>query len=206
MIFVCYSHEDEVWRKRFKRTVSPLCRHVGIECWSDKDIRNGRNWRDQIDQSMKRTSVAVLFVSDSFLDSNFIMNEELPFFLNATKQKRVELFWVLINPCMWKQTQIEPLQAFFVDELKPLIEMSESGWRRTFCERPLINSKLGINGLTRDNSKLQVWPSPLVSKPKFSCTQATRSGTHKRRLDQAQSQPTAGSVTQLLNLVPSLKS
>jgi len=122
---------------------------------------------------MEDATAAVLLVSDNFLASDFIKNEELPFFLAAAKQKKVTILWVLLAPCLWKHTGLKPLQACCVNGLKPLIGMTEFEWKGTLCrlceeidkvirvaEKPIINQDLSGKFLERVQKNLQVLEKP----------------------------------------------
>jgi TIR domain len=173
MIFVSYSRKDEAWRKRFLVMAKPLERYQSIKFWSDRDIPAGMDWRAEIRQAMNDALVAVLLVSDNFLESEFIANEELPFFLDAAQKKKVAILWTLIAPCLWKKTRIKDIQACCVNEIEPLISMDEFGWKRnlcTLCERideivlaaetPKINLALNGRSLERVQRNLQVLAEP----------------------------------------------
>jgi hypothetical protein len=173
MIFVSYSHEDDKWRERFLKMSSPLVRYWDIEFWSDKKIKAGEDWHEKICSAMSRASIAVLLVSDNFLDSDFIANEELPFLLAEAAKKKVTILWVLITPCLWEKTRLKHIQAFYVNELKPLMDMSEHGWKDTLCklarridelervaETPVVNPALNGRALKQTEPKLQVLAKP----------------------------------------------
>jgi len=173
MIFVCYSRLDDVWRRRFLTMAKPLDRYEGIKIWSDREIQAGENWRGEIAKAMSRASIAVLLVSDNFLDSEFIAEEELPYFLDAAKANKVTVLWILLAPCLWKKTRLKEMQAFCVNELEPLIGMNEFAWKKSLCglceridevlrtaEIPVINKTLDGKSLPRVNRDLQVLAEP----------------------------------------------
>jgi hypothetical protein len=151
----------------------PLERYLDIKFWSDRDIKPGENWREEICRAMSRANIAVLLVSDNFLDSDFIANEELPFFLGEARKKMVTVLWILITPCLWEKTGLKDIQASCVNGLNPLLKMSEFEWREELCklarridelervaERPVINFSLNGRALSQKEPELQILAKP----------------------------------------------
>jgi TIR domain len=172
MIFVSYSQDDRKFCDAFIRMASPLTRYGGIRLWSDSDIQAGKSWKKEIDKALDATSVAVLLVTDSFLDSHFIQTVELPYFIAATKNRGIELMWVLVSDCLWKKTPLGSIQAAFrtakpIDFLsssqqktawRSVAERVDEAWKR--YERPEINTNLKDRAVNRRETNLR-----LLSKP-----------------------------------------
>ncbi len=97
-IFVSYSHHDAVWAQRFEKVLKPLVRSRRLRLWVDTDIRVGNRWHPEIIRAIGRSSVALLLVSVDFLDSDFIMDEELPTLIG----QGVRLASVLVGDCLWR--------------------------------------------------------------------------------------------------------
>lgn len=49
-----------------------------INSWDDTRIPEGEDWKHQIDVALDQAIAAVLFISQDFLSSDFIYQEELP--------------------------------------------------------------------------------------------------------------------------------
>jgi hypothetical protein len=172
MIFVSYSHADEVWRKRFETISKPLSIAESMVFWSDKKIKMGE-WEKQIEANMKDAVAAVLMVSYNFLASDYIVQKELPYLINATKTRGLKIIWAYLEPCDLKRfPQITKFQAMALGQLKPLAAMNQWEWKQTMLngcdlideflkdlERPLINSAIMGNSFPRI-ANLQ-----LLSKP-----------------------------------------
>ncbi len=91
--------------------LAPLAGKAVVEVWADTAIEPSQAWREEIDRALAATSIGVLLVSPSFLASDFIMKEELPYLVEAWRQRKVTLFWVLLYPCLYEQTPLADLQA-----------------------------------------------------------------------------------------------
>lgn len=152
MIFVSYSHADEPWRKRFETVSKPLSRAESMVFWSDRNIKIGE-WEKQIEAAMLGAVAAVLLVSDNFLASNYIVDKELPYLIQASKTRGLKIVWANLEPCDLKRfPQITKFQAMTLGDLKPMAAMNQWEWKQTMLkgcdliddflkdlERPSIN-------------------------------------------------------------------
>ena len=84
LYFVSYAHEDRDWRTLlFERSIGTTLGDCLV--WSDEQLRGGVQWREEIHDQLGRCSVAVLLVSQHFLDSEFIARDELPAILDRAE-------------------------------------------------------------------------------------------------------------------------
>src|ERR1041385_1795083 len=90
---------------------APLQRYGGINVWSDTDIAIGSKWQSTIRNSLDKAAVAVLLVSRHFLESKFISEVELPYILNAWRQRGLKVLWVMVSHCLYEETPLEAIQA-----------------------------------------------------------------------------------------------
>jgi hypothetical protein len=110
---VCYSHFDRKWLEAFQRVLKPLVRERVIDLWTDTRIEAGQRWRDEIGKSLKRAKVAVLLVSQDFLASDFIAQEELPLLLKHAVGDGLKIIWVAISASVYQDTVlVTPATAF----------------------------------------------------------------------------------------------
>jgi hypothetical protein len=79
-IFVSYAHEDIEWCRRVVDELKILetSHELSILVFWDETIEPGADWEKRILDAIDRCAVAVLLVSKSFLDSEFIKTKELP--------------------------------------------------------------------------------------------------------------------------------
>lgn len=101
LVFVSYSRDDAEWVQVFQDLLEPLLDGLGMRVWVDARIRTGDDWSSEIDGAIARSAVALLLVSASFLDSDYIRNDELP----ALLAHRVRLAPILIGPCPYEAEQ-----------------------------------------------------------------------------------------------------
>ena len=126
-VFISYSHADHDWVVRLKRMMAPLLRGSGqkLRLWDDSQIDAGRKWREAIETALAQAKVALLLVSDHFLDSEFVMGEEVPKLLAAAEAEGVRVLWVSLSACLVEKTAIFQYQAVLPPS-RPLDQMAEA--------------------------------------------------------------------------------
>ncbi|MEA2692395.1 MAG: hypothetical protein QOJ16_1782 [Acidobacteriota bacterium] len=99
--------------------LAPLVRDGVVDVWWDGAIKPSQQWREEIEAALASARVAVLLVSPNFLASDFIVEEELSYLLEAARQRRVKILWALLAPCLYEQTPLQGFQALH-DLARPL--------------------------------------------------------------------------------------
>jgi hypothetical protein len=110
-VFISYAHEDTAWKNRFVSMLAPAVDQGSIGIWSDGEIPVGAKWASQIDDALASAAAALLLVTPSFLESDFIKDVELPRLLNLAKTQGVEVWWVPISPSLISSTPLKDIQA-----------------------------------------------------------------------------------------------
>lgn len=133
-VFISYSHLDEKWLTRIKRMLKPVLRNENnLIIWDDSRIEKGAMWRDEIDLALQTAKVAVLLVSDNFLNSEFINSVELPVLLEASEKEGLTVLWIAVSHSMYKETAIEKYQCVNIPS-KPL----DSFTRKADIDREIL--------------------------------------------------------------------
>lgn len=133
LIFISYSRKDAIWLDRLETMLKPLERAKSITTWSDRDIQSGRLWSSEIQSALDRARMAILLVSDNFLASDFIAENELPPLLERGAAGGLQIVWIPISSCMYRETRIANYQAA-ADPKKPLDGLSEAEWKTVLME------------------------------------------------------------------------
>ena len=111
-VFVSYAHADIRWLERLQRHLRQLIRTDTISLWDDTKIKPGDFWRKEIQKALERARVAVLLVSTDFINSDFIVEHELPQLLKAAKERSdLRILWLCLRPCLVEETEIMDFQA-----------------------------------------------------------------------------------------------
>lgn len=100
LVFVSYSHVDRAWMLWLKAMPAPERRSQRLELWVDEHIQVGDEWRREIHSAVQRARLAMCLITKDFLDSRFIMEEELP----ALRAAGVRL--VLVHTCRWRSVPV----------------------------------------------------------------------------------------------------
>lgn len=111
LVFLSYAHQDEKWALRFKKMAAPTIGRGDFPIWTDHDINAGQDWRKEIDSALKSARAGLLLVSQSFLTSEFITTIELPALLDAYEKRELKIYWVLLEKCKWRSTELEKINA-----------------------------------------------------------------------------------------------
>jgi TIR domain./Nucleoside 2-deoxyribosyltransferase. len=125
-VFISYSHADQEYLHRILVHLRPLERKGLIYFWSDKSIRPGDNWREEIKASLQNARIAVLLISADFLASEFIVANELPPLLFSAQEKGIRIMPVIIKPSRFmRDDNLSKFQAIN-DPNRPVITMNEA--------------------------------------------------------------------------------
>lgn len=99
-VFVSYSHKDEPALAQLQRFLRPLERDGLLAAWADTALQGGADWKREIDEALADAAVAVLLISQDFLDSSFIVEEELPRVLEREASGRMRVLPVFLSPSL----------------------------------------------------------------------------------------------------------
>ena len=99
-VFVSYSHKDEKALEQLLRFLRPLVREGLLGAWTDTGLQGGADWKREIEEALAAATVAVLLISQDFLDSDFIVKEEMPRILEREAAGLVKVLPVFLSPSL----------------------------------------------------------------------------------------------------------
>jgi hypothetical protein len=132
-IFISYSHKDAEWLGKLKQFLKPLEDKNLIRVWDDTEIRPGAEWLPEIRNALGAARVAVFLVTQDFLNSPFISNEELPALVEAARNKGCLTFWISVKSSTIADSPLAKFQGAISPDI-PLALMSEGEQDKTLLE------------------------------------------------------------------------
>ena len=102
-IFISYSHQDEDWKDRLQKKLTVMALEGYFTVWEDRQLKPGDKWQPAIEYELAQFNVAVTLISDDFLTSDFICNEEVPYLLHRQEQENVRIIPLILKPCTWQE-------------------------------------------------------------------------------------------------------
>lgn len=105
-VFISYSHADSKYLDEGSKTslLSYLktLEKEGVELWVDRGIRPGDYWDKTIRENIESADVALVLVSQAFLNSDYCNTVEMSAFINKQKERGLRILPVILSPCDWK--------------------------------------------------------------------------------------------------------
>ena len=133
-LFISYSHKDTWALERLQVFLKPLEREGLVDRWDDTRLRTGQRWKEEIRQALESARVAILLISQDFLASDFISEDELPPLLAAAESEGVVIMPVILKPCQVRRypelTQFQMVNS----PDSPLSAMNETDQERLWLK------------------------------------------------------------------------
>jgi formylglycine-generating enzyme len=112
LVFVSYAREDNLprgnepgWLDWFCCHLKPSLDYAGIDLFIDNTIITGE-YTPPIRQALDRATAGILLLSHHFMNSQYIMEKELPILIARYKAKQLDLFPVLLTYCSWNRLPV----------------------------------------------------------------------------------------------------
>jgi hypothetical protein len=105
-VFICYSHRDA----RIQQQLSEFLKPLNANYFDDTKIKPGALWEDEIRRELKSCKVAVLLVSQYFLNSDYIQKVEIPMLLDAAENEGAVVLPLFVSPA--SSHDIEPFTRY----------------------------------------------------------------------------------------------
>jgi hypothetical protein len=132
-VFISYSHKDAEWLAKLKQFLGPLEEQNLIRVWDDTEIRPGAEWLAEIRNALGSARVAVFLVTQDFLNSPFIKNQELPALIEAATNKGCLIFWIAVKSSTFADSPLARFQGA-ISPHEPLALMSEGEQDKVLLE------------------------------------------------------------------------
>ena len=111
----CYSHKDESLRNELENHLS-LLKHEGlISTWHDRKIGPGKEFDEEIDETLSSAQVVLLLISSDFMASNYCYNVEMNRALDRHKIHMARVIPIILRPTDWRTSPFGRLIALPTD-------------------------------------------------------------------------------------------
>jgi len=104
-VVISYSHKNGRWLERLLVHLKPLEQINQVDLWSDRRLKVGDDWKQEIEGALARANVAILLVSAGFLASDFIASVELPSLPQSAEKRKCKVIPIIIGPCRFSSIQ-----------------------------------------------------------------------------------------------------
>ena len=97
-VFVSYSHRDAQSLRKLLPYLETLRQSKLVDIWIDTTINAGEQWKKEIPEALDAAEIAILIISQHFIASDFIKNEELPRIFEKQRVGRLKILPVFLSP------------------------------------------------------------------------------------------------------------
>ena len=136
-IFVSYSRKDKRWLDRAgDHDLIPYLvdsmKNQNVVFWYDKDLVASEKFLPRILEEIDKADIAILLVSQPFLNSGFIEKHELPRIKERADKKELSVVPVLVKPCSWEEDDFLSARQMLPGKPTPLINYTgnEAEWEQ----------------------------------------------------------------------------
>lgn len=101
-VFISYCHQDAKYLQSNSLLgfISGLARER-FDFWYDDRIETGDLWDDRIREEINRANIALILVSQAFLNSRYCQDEEVMMFVEERRQSGLKTYPIILSPCDW---------------------------------------------------------------------------------------------------------
>ncbi len=110
-IFIAYCFPEKKWFDRVHAALKPVAGNEGIVAWDERRLRGSGTWKTELPEVLASRKVALLIVSDLFLESDFIVRAKLPALLEHAREQGLKVCWVLASHCLYEVAGLNALDA-----------------------------------------------------------------------------------------------
>lgn len=105
-VFVSYSHADAIFVKDDK--VSLLCfvrglERYGVTFWWDHKLNAGDLWDAEIKTQLRQADIALVLVSQPFLNSSYCQDVEARSFIESQISRGLRIIPIILSACDWER-------------------------------------------------------------------------------------------------------
>lgn len=102
-IFISYSHLDKKYLGNASLFGFLKALDHKASFWSDESITTGNYWSEEIKNKIQECDIALVLVSQAFLNSAYVQEVEIPAFMKKRKDEGMIILPIILSACNWQQ-------------------------------------------------------------------------------------------------------
>ncbi len=110
-IFIAYCFAEKKWFDRVQAALKPVIGNETIAAWDERRLQAGTLWKAELAEFLGSRKLAIMIVSDIFLESDFVARAKLPALLEAERENGLKICWVLASHCLHELVPLNPADA-----------------------------------------------------------------------------------------------
>jgi hypothetical protein len=111
LVFISYSHSDEIHKDNIVKHLTPLVRAQQINIFTDRGIRPGSEWELEIAKYILRSNIVLALLSADFIASDYCYEKELSNALQRHERCEAVVIPVFLRPCYFNHLAISRIQG-----------------------------------------------------------------------------------------------
>jgi hypothetical protein len=104
-VLVSYSRYDHAWVERLRGCLRAQGKGEDLDV-REEQIRAGVQWRQEIKEHIETATAVVLLISDDYLSSNEIIEDDLAILLSRAAARGAAIVPILVSPCRYAATPL----------------------------------------------------------------------------------------------------
>ena len=96
-VFISYSKDDDLYKTELKKHFVTLIREGKVSTFDDRQLSLGGEWDPELRKKIDECDIMVCLISVDFLNTDYIMNTEIPRALEMGKT----VIPIVVRPCDW---------------------------------------------------------------------------------------------------------
>ncbi|HKP52732.1 MAG TPA: metallophosphoesterase [Chloroflexia bacterium] len=121
-LFIGHSYKDASWLEKFLIEFGDRVTADDLLVFNETQVRTGARAHSGLDQALTSAKLALLLVTQDFLDTPFIRDLEVVALLERALKEGLTILWVVIKSSRWQLTFLNRIQALG-NPGKPLEDM-----------------------------------------------------------------------------------
>ena len=110
-VFIAYCFPEKRWLDRVQAELDPVVGNGRCVVWDERKLKSGVMWKTELPEVLATTKVAMMIVSDLFLESDFVTRAKLPALLEVERKNGLDICWVLASHCLFELAGLKEADA-----------------------------------------------------------------------------------------------